>query len=149
MDDVIAGFKILQIRNKRRNLLPAAMLLREMLGLVENICFDINLEARLRQAQAGRNPSDADDRHCRLLNELQWLLAKFTTERQAIFMKNVAQALSHPDSAAKKDNFAARFMRLPDRFSHVFHPAVKRIARLSFPGKRWTCHPELRVIQTA
>src|SRR5438552_598846 len=143
MDDVIAGFKILQVRNKRRNLLPAAMLLREMLGLVENICFGINLEARLRQAQAGRNLSDADDRHCRLLNGLQWLLAKFTTERQAIFMKDVAQTFSHPDSAAKKDNFAARIMRLPDRFSHVFDPAVKLIARLSFHGKRWTCHPEL------
>ena len=112
------------------------MLLRQMLGFVEDIGLGINLKTGIGQAQAGRNFSDPDNRDSRVAKRPERLLAKLTAERLAVFMENIAKALRHADSAAEKNHLAPRFMRLPHRFHHIFDAAVKFFARLPLHKKR-------------
>ena len=111
VDHVVAGLQILKIGKEGRNLLAAAMVLRQMLGLIEDVGFGVDLESGIRQPQAGRNLSDADDRNGRLVTRLQRLLAELGPERDSVFVQNVAQPLGHADRAAEKNHLAAGGMR--------------------------------------
>ena len=46
------------------------MVLREMLGFIEDVRLGVNLEAGIRQAQAGRDLADPDDRYRRIVHSL-------------------------------------------------------------------------------
>src|SRR6266508_4070637 len=106
-----------------------------MLGLVEYIRLGINLEAGIGKPQAGRNLTDPDNRNVGITHRFKRLLTEFASERQAIFVENVAQTLRHTYGAAQKNRLPASFIRLPHGFSHVFDASVKPLAGLPLHKK--------------
>ena len=128
VNDVIAGFQILQVRYKCRNFLTAPMLLWKVLGFVEDVRLGVNLQTGIGKPQPRRNLSDSHDRYAAVISarqRLQRLLTEFTPERHSILVKNIAQAFRHSQGTSQKNDVPPSLMRLPNGRSHLLDSAVK------------------------
>src|SRR2546427_11240573 len=128
VNDVIAGFQILQVRYKCRNFLTAPMLLWKVLGFVEDVRLGVNLQTGIGKPQPRRNLSDSHDRYAAVISahqRLQGLLTEFTPERHSILVKNIAQAFRHSQRTSQKNDLPPGLMRLPNSRSHLLDSAVK------------------------
>src|SRR6476620_1248935 len=92
MNDVVPGFEVLKIREKRCDVLASPMLLRQMFRLIEDIGLCINLQADVGQPQTTGYLADSDDRCGWLIRCSQRLLTKLGAERNAVFVQEIAQA---------------------------------------------------------
>src|SRR5205807_2636644 len=96
----------------------------------EDIGLGVDLKTGVRQTQARRYFADPDDRHRRIFGGLQRRLAKFTAERNAILMQNVAQTLGHSHRASQQNHFTPFEMSFAGGGRHFFDAAVEFLTGL-------------------
>ena len=115
------------------------MLLREVLGFIEDVRLCVDFQTRIRKPQPGRNFADTDDRYAAIIStchRLHRLLTELTTERDSVLVKDVAQTFRHAEGTTQENNITASLMRLTNGGCHLFDPAMKPFGRLSSDKER-------------